>query len=196
MTDSTEVFSGIVCQYYDALFRFAMSLTGAEFDAEDLTQQTFYIWATKGHQLRDATKVKAWLFTTLHRMFLVTRRRQNKFTHQELDENQLPASTVEPEAWQPDCSQVLVALAKVDEVHQSAVALYYLEDFSYKNIAEILNVPVGTVKSRIARGIAQLRQLLIVENESESNCPCGYVESWRMEQRQPAKDQLYCPCSN
>jgi RNA polymerase sigma-70 factor (ECF subfamily) len=59
-----------------------------------------------------------------------------------------------------DSSQVLAALKRVDEVYQAAVALFYLEDCSYKEIAEILAVPVGTVKSRIARGIMQLRGIL------------------------------------
>jgi hypothetical protein len=54
---------------------------------------------------------------------------------------------------------VLPALAKVDEVYQAPVALYYLCDHSYKDIAVVLDVPIGTVKSRIARGIAQLRRL-------------------------------------
>jgi RNA polymerase sigma-70 factor (ECF subfamily) len=56
---------------------------------------------------------------------------------------------------------VLPALAKVDEVYQAPVALYYLEDHSYKDIAVVLDVPIGTVKSRIARGIAQLRELFL-----------------------------------
>src|SRR4030095_6827767 len=59
-----------------------------------------------------------------------------------------------------DSSQVLSALGKVDQVYQAAVALFYLEDLSYPEIGEILEIPVGTVKSRVARGIAQLRQLL------------------------------------
>jgi RNA polymerase sigma-70 factor (ECF subfamily) len=63
---------------------------------------------------------------------------------------------------QADCSQVLPALAKVDEVYQTPVALYYLEDHSYKDIAVVLDVPIGTVKSRIARGIAQLRELFLL----------------------------------
>ena len=61
---------------------------------------------------------------------------------------------------QLDSAQVLQALAQVDEVYQSPVALFYLEDCSYKEIAEILEVPMGTVKSRIARGIAQLHNSL------------------------------------
>ena len=63
-------FEQIVSQHYEPLYRFAFSLTRSEADACDLTQQTFYIWATKGHQLQDRSKVKSWLFTTLHREFL------------------------------------------------------------------------------------------------------------------------------
>jgi len=161
IVNSTDQFEMIVSEHYEALFRFAMSLTQSESDACDLTQQTFYVWATKGHQLRDISKVKTWLFTTLHRAFLQACRRQIKFPHQELEEvsEQLLAPSTEPSDFQ-DSSQVLSALTKVDEIFQPAVALFYLDDCSYKEIAAILNVPVGTVKSRIARGIAQLREIL------------------------------------
>ena len=56
----------LVEEFYMPLYRFGLSLTRKESDAEDLTQQTFYRWQTKGHQLRDAAKVKTWLFTTLY----------------------------------------------------------------------------------------------------------------------------------
>src|SRR6266571_9289896 len=91
--NAADQFETIVSEHYEALYRFAMSLTRAEPDARDLTQQTFYVWATKGHQLRDPSKVKTWLFTTLHRAFLEARRRQTRFPHLELEEvsEQLPA---------------------------------------------------------------------------------------------------------
>ena len=82
--DSSEA---IVYEHYEALFRFALSLARAESDARDLTQKTFCIWARrKGRRLWDPLKVKTWLFTTLHRAFLQTRRRQARFRHQELAE--------------------------------------------------------------------------------------------------------------
>jgi DNA-directed RNA polymerase specialized sigma24 family protein len=74
--NSTDQIEAIVSAHYEPLYRFAMSLTRAESDAWDLTQQTFYTWATKGHQLSDISKVKSWLFTTLHRAFLMARRKQ------------------------------------------------------------------------------------------------------------------------
>jgi len=174
--NSAEQFEVLVSAHYEALFRFALSLTRTESDACDLTQQTFYVWATKGHQLRDHSRVKPWLFTTLHRAFLESRRRQTRFPHHELGEveHELPVHSPEP-AIQVDCSQVLPALAKVDEVYRAAVALFYLEDCSYSDIAAILDVPLGTVRSRIARGIAQLREILssgeITRSRPQANTP-------------------------
>jgi len=70
-------FDSLVSLYYGPLYQFAYSLAGTPADASDLTQQTFYIWATKGQQLRDAARVKTWLFTTLYREFLRGRRRES-----------------------------------------------------------------------------------------------------------------------
>ena len=159
--NSADQFEAIVCEYYEPLFRFAMSLTRGESDAWDLTQQTFHVWATKGHQLSDRSKVKAWLFTTLHREFLKVRRKQGRFSQCHLEEvaDELPAYSTDA-ANQADCCEVLCALSKLDEVYQAAVALFYLDNCPYKDIALILDVPLGTVKSRIARGIVQLREIL------------------------------------
>ncbi len=160
--NAADQFETIVSQHYEPLFRFALSLTRAESDAWDLTQQTFYVWATKGHQLRDRSKVKTWLFTTLHHAFLARWRRQCRYIHHHWENiaDELPA--VSPLQFdQVDSAQVLSALAQVDEVYQAAVALFYLEDCPYQDIAAILGIPIGTVKSRIARGIAQLREILL-----------------------------------
>src|SRR5258707_15401724 len=74
-------FESLVTLYYGSLYQFAFSLTRTEAEACDLTQQTFYVWAKKGHQLREASKAKSWLFTTLHREFLQSRRRATRLPH-------------------------------------------------------------------------------------------------------------------
>jgi RNA polymerase sigma-70 factor, ECF subfamily len=170
MMNSADQFEAIVSEYYEMLFRFAMSLTRSESDAWDLTQQTFYAWATRGHQLNDISKVKAWLFTTLHRGFLAARRKQARISQFHLEEvaDQLPFFSAE-QSDQADCNKVLHALAKLDEVYQAAVALFYLDECSYKDIALILDVPMGTVKSRIARGIVQLREILLSDGLRDSS---------------------------
>src|SRR3954463_2331848 len=70
-----QEYTRLVDTYYAPLYRFALSLAKSGSDACDLTQETFLIWSTKGHALRDKSKVKTWLFTTLYREFLLSRRR-------------------------------------------------------------------------------------------------------------------------
>ena len=155
-------FEVLVDRYYAALFRFALSLTRKESDARDLTQQTFWLWARKGHQLQDPAKVKSWLFTTLHREFLQGQRRSTRFPHHELEEvpEEIPSvpSTMVNDL---DGGIIVECLGRIDPVFQAPLALFYLEDHSYQEIADILGIPLGTVKSRIARGIAQLQSVVM-----------------------------------
>ena len=154
-------FEQLVERYYQPLYRFALGLSGRENDAWDLTQQTFYRWATKRHQLLDPSKAKSWLFTTLHREFLNSLRRQSRFPHLDIQTTQMELPPVPPAAEaRTDGDIILEALARVEEPFRSPLVLFYLEDHSYKEIAEILGVPPGTVMSRISRGKALLRQLL------------------------------------
>ena len=167
---SAREFESLVARYYEPLYQFAFSLTRSEADACDLTQQTFYVWATKGHQLRNPEKVKTWLFTTLHRQFLESRRRQTRFPHQELEAAELELPVILPGTIsQLDNALVLATLSRVDETFQAPVSLYYLHEHSYKEIAEILELPLGTVKSRISRGIGQLQKLLAKDLPQQNN---------------------------
>ena len=116
-----------------------MSLTRAENDACDLVQQTFLTWATKGHQLQDSAKVKPWLYTTLHRAFLESRRRITRFPHLEITEAEAELPSLEPDlVSHVDAEDVVRLLGQVEEQFQAAVALFYLEDYSYNEIAAIL----------------------------------------------------------
>lgn len=160
-SDEAE-FPALVDSFYGPLYRFAISLSHAESDACDLVQETFAIWARKGHQLQDKSKVKTWLFTTLHRRFLETQRRITRFPHFEISSVQEDLPNIDPELVnQLDAQSLVALLVRVDPLFQAPVALFYLEDYSYKEIAEILDVPLGTVKSRLARGLAELRWLFL-----------------------------------
>lgn len=161
--DSADLnFEGLVQQHYRGLYQFAFSLTRREAEASDLVQQTFYVWATKGHQLRDASKVKTWLFSTLHREFLKARRHHDRFPHVELEKAGNDMPTVSPAMVNDmDGAAVVRALGQIEELYRAPLALFYLEEHSYKEIAEILDVPMGTVQSRIARGKAQLQKALV-----------------------------------
>ena len=162
-------FEQLVDAHYAALYRFALSLAKNEMDAADLTQQTFYIWAEKGRDLRDAGKAKSWLFTTLYREFLGGRKHEIRFPKVALDEAPEETVDVPVAAEKIDAASALEALGRLDENYRAPLTLFYLKQFSYNEIAEILNVPIGTVMSRLSRGKTQLRQALLdQQNEAES----------------------------
>lgn len=168
----SEDFTQLVDAHYAPLYRFALSLTKNSSDACDLAQQTFFIWARKGDQLRDAAKAKSWLFTTLYREFLRGRRRSEYVTALE----DLPPGESDPAAPEVDrvtgmdAALVVEALQEVDEVYRVPLTLFYLQDLAYKEIAEALDVPIGTVMSRLSRGKAQLRAAL-ARKETASRGP-------------------------
>ena len=150
-------FEQLVKLYYRDLYRFGLSLTGSEADAADLTQETFYIWANKGHQLHKAASVKSWLFTTLHREFLKTCRRRNRFSNESIDERTQDLPNVPADcAARVDSRTLLRILSEIGEDFRAPLVLYYIEDMSYKEIADALALPLGTVQSRIARAKVQL----------------------------------------
>jgi RNA polymerase sigma-70 factor (ECF subfamily) len=162
---SNQAFTQLVDAHYAALYRFALSLARNATDAGDLVQQTFFIWATKGDSLRDGAKAKSWLFTTLYREFLRGRRREKRSTSIEDlagGAEQIAAEDVDRVA-RLDAATVMTALQTVDEVFRAPLTLYYLQDLSYLEIAEVLAVPIGTVMSRLSRGKAQLRAVLAKE---------------------------------
>lgn len=166
--DKMSEFAGLVDSYYQALFRFGVSLTRDADRAADLVQETFCIWAEKGDQLRDRSKAKTWLFTTLHREFLNQRRRASKFSDSELNEEligELPAPEGDAER-QMDGSRALEILGALDETYRAPLALFYLQQHSYKEIAVILDVPIGTVMSRLSRGKEMLRKQMTAEPSS------------------------------
>ena len=159
---SSDIFTQLVDAHYTPLFRFALSLTKNSSDAGDLTQQTFFIWAKQGHALREEGKAKSWLFTTLYREFLRIRRRGDRMTALEdlgPVESDPPAPEVDMVTGM-DASLVVEALQEVDEVYRVPLTLFYMQDLSYKEIAEMIEAPIGTVMSRLSRGKAQLRAAL------------------------------------
>jgi len=162
-------FEQLVDRQYAALFRFALSLSRSEADAADLTQQTFFLWASKGDQLRDRSKAKSWLFTTLYREFLGRHRHEVRFPKVELDEVREEEMSIWPNINALDSAMVLQTLNEVEEPFRATLTLFYLKQFSYHEIAEILDIPIGTVMSRLSRGKAMLRQRLLSREEALGN---------------------------
>ena len=154
-------FEQLVGDFYMPLYRFGLSLSRNESDAADLTQHTFYTWAIKGHQLRDTSKAKTWLFTTLYREFLARKRHGERFVEVEDDAQFIEPLHVAPTVVETlDAAIVQQALQGLEERYRAPVTLFYMKQHSYREIAEILQIPIGTVMSRISRGKAELRTRL------------------------------------
>lgn len=151
----------LVSEHYMSLYRFALSLSRQKSDAADLVQQTYYIWASKGHQLRDVSKVKTWLFTALYREFLARRREAERFVEMDEDSKLVDPPHVLPSVINTlDAATVQDALHQLDDRYRGPVNLFYMQQYSYREIGEILGIPLGTVMSRISRGKAELRKVL------------------------------------
>ena len=162
-TDDQEFFLHLVQTYYQDLYRFAYSLAKRAEDASDLVQQTFTTWAKKGHQLLDRTKAKSWLFTTLHREFLLMHSKAKRAPLLAADDetNLEEMLSVTPEIDRLiDGQMALRALQTLEEPFGEVMRLFYLSDLNYREIAEVLHVPIGTVMSRLSRGKALLRAQL------------------------------------
>lgn len=170
MDTETELnFEEIVSAYYQPLYRFGYSLAKNEHEAGDLAQQAFFVYAEKGDSLRDRSKVKSWLFTTLYREFLKRKRKDARMDNYEPEMLENAGGSVAPQMHVSlDGNLALEALDEVDEVYREPLTLFYLKDLSYKEIAEVLDVPIGTVMSRLSRGKAQLRDLF-KQKETETS---------------------------
>lgn len=159
-------FQQLVDDHYQGLYRFALSLSKNRDIASDLVQETFCIWAAKGNTLRDQSKAKSWLFTTLHREFLSHRRKASRFSDAEVDEERAAEETEDASDRKMDAQRALDLLHGLDELYRAPLALFYLQQNSYKEIAAILDVPIGTVMSRLARGKEMLRKAMLAEPSS------------------------------
>lgn len=152
-------FQELVDAHYQPLYRFGYSLAKDPDQAADLVQQTFCIWAQKGHQLKDKSKAKTWLFTTLYREHLGKARRQTKFPETDLEEVDYQLSATNEDVGRSlDAKRAVAVLNSLEETFRAPLALFFLQQHSYKEIAAILDIPIGTVMSRISRGKEQLKK--------------------------------------
>jgi len=153
--------TSIVDSLYRSLYQFAVGLTKSESDAADLVQQTFLTFGQSLDQIRDLSKIKSWLFTTLRRHFLLKIRRYKKHPEVQFLPEAHDFPTEDPDVWRSlDVQSVREALLQVDEKYKVALELFYLNNLSYREIVDALGIPIGTVMSRLSRGKAQLRSIL------------------------------------
>jgi|GEM_PF-961209 len=152
----------LIVAHSDAMYRYAYRLTGQSADAEDLTQQAFLLAQQKLHQLRETDRAAAWLFAIVRSCFLkACRKRQQTATS--ADWNIEEVADQSPELDHVDQERLSKSLAELPDEFRLVVLMFYFEDLSYKEIAEQLELPIGTVMSRLSRAKTHLRRRLAVD---------------------------------
>jgi RNA polymerase sigma-70 factor, ECF subfamily len=146
------------------VYRVAMWLVRDATEAEDLTQETFTQAFRSFHNYEIGTNCKAWLITILHNLNYKRLRKINRLQLVEDVDEQI-AQTIAFEAPIPqhlDDQEILEALKRIPKQYSQVVVLADVEEFAYKEISRILDVPIGTVMSRLSRGRKLLRGELAV----------------------------------
>ena len=156
-------------RWLDALYGYGMALTHDTADAEDLVQDTYMQATLHCEELRRDSNVKAWLFTIMRNRWLKNLRHENcgpQFVALDeailerwtLDSDQEPGRLCE-KIWERE--EIRIALRKLPVRQREIILLREFEGFSYRELAEILNCPIGTIMSRLARARAKFKELLI-----------------------------------
>ncbi len=147
----------LVADHHQELYRYAYRLSGSVSDAEDLTQQVFLIAQQKLGQVRDAGSVRGWLFTVLRNCYLKARGKRLALPIADFDCSTIPENVPE----QPvDTQELQQAIDTLGDEFKVVVLMFYFEHRSYREIAELLDIPPGTVMSRLARAKDHLRRRL------------------------------------
>src|SRR5689334_15644442 len=141
---SPQTVQRLVEDHYVALYRYAYRLSGSAADAEDLTQEAFCKAQAHLSQLRDQGRVKPWLFSILRNTYLHRVRSDNLRGCLSLDEVGEVAEAASDPLPEVDPERLQQALNELPEVFRTPVVLYYFEDFSYRDIAEQMDLPMGT----------------------------------------------------
>jgi RNA polymerase sigma-70 factor (ECF subfamily) len=171
-TENDVRFEAEALPWMDDVYRFALSLTRDASDADDVVQETYLRAYRSWHTFQPGSDARRWLFTITRNVFLRARERERR--HVDLEDGDVEAVNTfmtHGQMVRDGTDQMLAridlgpalrrALGELDEPFKSAVVLVDLEDQSYEAAADILGVPIGTVRSRLFRGRRILQEKLI-----------------------------------
>jgi RNA polymerase sigma-70 factor, ECF subfamily len=149
----------VVLRYYEDVYRYAFRLSGNGDDASDLAQQTYLQAGRRLHQLREIERCRSWLLAIVRTCFLksIQRRRPSLATDLDLEIRQVTAGDTQTDI---DREGISFALAELPESDRVILLMFYFEELSYKEIAHQLDIPIGTVMSRLSRAKKRMREEL------------------------------------
>jgi RNA polymerase sigma-70 factor (ECF subfamily) len=148
-----------VTQHIPRLRRYARALTGDRSTADDLVQDTLERALTRFHLWRQGSDLRAWLFTIMHNIYVNQARSRGRHPHETLDEPFADALQAREPDW-GELRDIDDALSRLPAEQRAVLLLVGLEQFTYEEAAQVLDVPLGTVMSRLSRGRERLRLLL------------------------------------
>ena len=164
----------LIHQYHAEVYRYGYRLSGNAADADDLAQQAFLAAHQKIDQLREVERARGWLLAITRNQFLkmYRRRRPVDSSSLEMDVNQVPERIKKEDI---DKEQLQAALDEMPEPFRTVLLMFYFEDLSYQEIADSLQLAIGTVMSRLSRAKGQLRYKLLC-NEGKEIFPAAREE--------------------
>lgn len=149
----------LITQHILRLRRYARALTGDRAAADDLVQDTLERALSRFHLWRQGSDLRAWLFTIMHNVYVNQIRSRMRHQHEALDEPAADAVRAHEPDW-AELRDIDDALAKLPDDQRAVVLLVGLEQFTYEEAARVLDIPIGTVMSRLSRGRERLRLML------------------------------------
>ena len=156
---SDQTFDGWVRQYQRLLFGIAYWWTGSQTDAEELTQEAFFQAYRSRSTLRDVEAVKGWLVGILQALAMAQMSRKSK-SRAEVPLDGMENEFIGQDRLSADVLALHQSLAKLDDRHRLPVVMFYFQQFSYQEISEALELPIGTVMSRLSRARRMLHETL------------------------------------
>lgn len=150
----------LIAEHQAPLYAYAYRLSGRVAEAEDLTQQAFLTAHQKIDQLREPEKARGWLYRILRNAFLKSRRKPEPSTPNSAEPD-MESIPVEADSLDIDQQRLQMAIDSLPDQYRLVLMMFYFEELSYKEIAEQLDVKIGTVMSRLARGKSRLRNELL-----------------------------------
>jgi RNA polymerase sigma-70 factor (ECF subfamily) len=172
---SKKQFQKLTDPHVQLLYNMALRYSGNRFDAEDILQEAMYTAFKNRHQLKDETKCKAWLLTILRRIYLKEIQHNRNRSVAVEDMSCVPlmeryTASDQSLKFEKDETAAIVrrCLSELPENYQTPTLLYYMDDMSYREIAETLDIPIGTVMSRLSRAKQLLKKRLLQQSRQSA----------------------------